>query len=144
MSTADRIFDGTAPMPLCQDTSAAGTRRPAVEVEEAQHLVGLPVGVHIHPDGSVEVTLYAEDLTAALAEEGATDAQLAAASAFLDRGTALAATHYRAPIPSPAVCPCGAPARLIITVEVIGSPNLTSRRPACRETCPSIPHQERS
>jgi hypothetical protein len=136
MSAADEIFDGSRPMPLCQDVSAAGTRRPPIE--EAQHLVGLPVGVHIHPDGSIEVTLYAEDLTAALAEEGATPEQIDAASRFLDRGTALTATHPTAQ-PQPPPCRCGQPARLVMTVEVIGQPHLTARLPLCRETCQETP-----
>lgn len=63
-------------------------------MDEGQYLVGLPVGVAIGADGSVELTVYAEDLTSALRkDEDAPAEHVEAASRFLDAGTALSATH---------------------------------------------------
>ena len=54
------------------------------------YLVGLPVGVQVHADGSVSVVVYAEDLPSALArEEDAPADHVAAVEALLGAGTAL-------------------------------------------------------
>lgn len=59
---------------------------------EGQYLVGLPVGVAIDTDGTVTLTLYAEDLGVALREDDATDDHVTAAEAILAHGTALTVT----------------------------------------------------
>ena len=47
-----------------------------------------------------------------------------------------AARHLRDKHPPEVLlCSCGKPAKIVVTVEVIGSPNLTSHKPKCKETC---------
>lgn len=81
---------------------------PAV-MAEGQYLVGLPVGVHIAEDGTVTLTVYAEDLVSAIAEDDATEEHRDAASRFLNAGTALT---VGAPVPFDAVAAAHQPESL--------------------------------
>jgi hypothetical protein len=63
------------------------------------YLVGLPVLCRIDEDGRMSLTVYAEDLVEAIAEDGASDDDRALAERFLEGGTAFDCVPTGAELP---------------------------------------------